>query len=435
MVRSTDRPVRAMVERYFQLFPDEAAKVLEGVGVRDVVRLLQSTNVAAAGRVLQRLTPDLAAEVLVTLDSDAFRGLMPTLEPVRAAALLARVEQDARAARLALLEPGHAREIQQLMAYAPDTAGSVMDPRVTTFRAEASVRDAMARLRAQRGRPVADIFVVDGEGRLAGALPLQELAVADPAVRIDALRLRTPVSVQATTSRAEVVEVFERGIGTTIPVVDFDGRPVGVIRNDALVRATEQEASADIQKMVGASTDERALSSAPFAVKRRLPWLQINLATAFLASAVVGLFEDTIAKYTALAVLMPVVAGQSGNTGMQALAVTLRGLALREIRLRHWPRVAMKELAVGAMNGVAVALVTAGAVYLWSDSAGLAGVIGTAMVGSMVIASISGASVPMVLSSLGLDPAQASSVVLTTVTDCGGFLSFLGLATVLSGFL
>jgi len=286
-----------------------------------------------------------------------------------------------------------------------------------------------------RGRPIDDVFVVDAGGQLIGALPLQEMAVADPAVRIDSLRLRTPVSVQALTSREEVVEVFERGIGTTIPVVDFAGHPVGVIRNDVLVKATEQEATADIQAMTGASRDERALSPAPFAVRRRLPWLQINLATAFAASAVVGLFEDTIAKYTALAVLLPVVAGQSGNTGMQALAVTLRGLALREIRLRHWPRVAIKELAAGAMNGVAVALVTSLGVYVWSDSIGLATVIGVAMIGSMVIASIAGASVPMVLTSLGLDPAQASAVVLTTVTDCGGFFSFLGLATVMSALL
>jgi magnesium transporter len=435
MSRATDRTIRALVERYFSDFPDEAAGFLERAPVRDVVHALESHSVPASGRVLQRLTPDIAAEALRELSDDGFRGLMRTLEPVRAAALLARLEPEVRDARLALLEPAEAREIVELMRYPPDTAGAVMDARVMAFRAEAPVREALAKLRALRGRPIADVFVVDDAGQLIGALPLQELAVADPGARIDSLRLRTPMSVQATSSREQVVEVFERGIGTTIPVVDHAGHPVGVIRNDALVAATEQEATADIQTMTGASKDERALSPAPFAVKRRLPWLQINLATAFLASAVVGLFEETIAQSTALAVLLPVVAGQSGNTGMQALAVTLRGLALREIRLRHWPRVAMKELAAGAMNGVAVALVTALGVYVWSDSTGLAVVIGSAMIGSMVIASISGASVPMILTSLGLDPAQASSVVLTTVTDCGGFFSFLGLATVLSGLL
>ncbi|MBI2537054.1 MAG: magnesium transporter [Gemmatimonadetes bacterium] len=434
MARS-DRAVRALLERYLQEFPDEAARELEQLPLREVVGLLQSHSAPVAGRALQQLTPDLAAEALAALAADPFRGLMRTLEPVRAASLLARLDADQRERRLALLEPAEAKEIRTLMSYPSGTAGAVMDARITTFRADATVKEALAKLRALRGRPIADVFVIGDDGRLIGAMPLQELAVADTGVRMDSLRLRVPVSVQATSSREEVVEVFQRGIGTTIPVVDYDGRPVGLIRNDVLVAATQQEATADLQKMVGASTEERALSSAPFAVKKRLPWLQINLATAFLASAVVGIFEDTIAKYTALAVLLPVVAGQSGNTGMQALAVTLRGLALREIRLRHWPRVAFKELGAGALNGVAVALVTALGVYLWSDSTGLAVVIGTAMVGSMVIASIAGASVPMLLTALGLDPAQASSVVLTTLTDCGGFFSFLGLATLMTALL
>jgi magnesium transporter len=434
MARS-DRAVRALLERYLQTFPDEAARELEHLPLRDVVGLLQSHSAPVAGRALQQLTPDLGAEALAALEADAFRGLMRTLEPVRAASLLARLDADKREQRLGLLEPADVKELRDLMAYPTETAGAVMDARITAFRSDATVKEALAKLRALPGRPIADVFVVDEEGRLAGAMPLQELAIADPAVRLDGLRLRVPVSVQATTSREEVVEVFQRGIGTTIPVVDFDGRPVGVIRNDVLVAAAQQEASADLQKMVGGSTDERALSPATFAVKRRLPWLQINLATAFLASAVVALFQGTIARYTALAVLMPVVAGQSGNTGMQSLAVTLRGLALREVRIRHWPRISLKEVAAGALNGIAVALVTAVGVYFWSHSLGLTLVIGVSMVGSMVIASVAGASVPMVLTALKQDPAQASSVILTTVTDCGGFFSFLGLATVLSRLL
>lgn len=434
MTRS-DRAVRALLERYLQTYPDEAARELEHLPLHDVVGVLQSHAAPVAGRALQQLTPDLGAEALGALEADAFRGLMRTLEPVRAASLLARLDADKREERLSLLEAADVNELRDLIAYPTGTAGAVMDARITTFRADATVKEALAKLRALRGRPIADVFVVGEDGRLAGAMPLQELAIADPAIRLDGLRLRVPVSVQATTSREEVVEVFQRGIGTTIPVVDFDGRPVGVIRNDVLVAAAQQEASADLQKMVGASTDERALSPASFAVKKRLPWLQINLATAFLASAVVALFQGTIAKYTALAVLMPVVAGQSGNTGMQSLAVTLRGLALREVRMRHWPRISLKEVAAGALNGVAVAVVTALGVYVWSHSLGLSLVIGVSMVGSMVIASVAGASVPMVLTALKQDPAQASSVILTTVTDCGGFFSFLGLATVLSRFL
>lgn len=431
----SDRAVHALLERYLDKFPDEAARALEHLQLRDVVDLLAAHAAPVSGRAVQQLTPDLGAEVLAALEPDAFRGLISTLEPVRAASLLARLDAGTRKERLALLDDRQASEIRDLMRYRPETAGAVMDARIATFRADATVKEALAKLRGQRGRPIADVFVVDDAGKLAGALPLQELAVADPGVRIDSLRLRVPVSVRATSPRDEVVEVFERGIGTTVPVVDFDDRPVGVIRNDVLVAAAQQEATADLQKMVGGSTEERALSPAPFAVRKRLPWLYINLATAFLASSVVALFQGTIARYTALAVLMPVVSGQSGNTGMQALAVTLRGLALREIRIRHWLRVGAKELVTGAVNGVAIAALTALGVYLWSHSWGMALVIGVSMVGSMVIASLAGASVPMVLTALRQDPAQASSVILTTVTDCSGFFSFLGLATVLSKLL
>jgi magnesium transporter len=187
--------------------------------------------------------------------------------------------------------------------------------------------------------------------------------------------------------------------------------------------------------MVGASRDERALSSSLFSVTKRLPWLQINLLTAFLAASVVGLFEGTIAKYTALAVLMPVVAGQSGNAGAQALAVTMRGLVLREISLRHWPKVLYKELKVGLLNGLAVAATTALGVYVWSRSLGLVVVISLSMVISMIVAGFAGAMVPITLQRIGFDIAQSSSIILTTFTDVVGFSSFLGIATLLSFML
>jgi magnesium transporter len=187
--------------------------------------------------------------------------------------------------------------------------------------------------------------------------------------------------------------------------------------------------------MVGASADERALSTPVFAVKRRLVWLHINLLTAFLAASVVGLFESTIAQFTALAILLPVVAGQSGNAGSQALAVTMRGLALKEISTLQWRAVLSKEVQIGIINGVALALTCGLGVWLWSQSSGLALVIAIAMLTAMVMAGISGALVPMILQRLGQDPATASSIILTTVTDVSGFLAFLGTATLLSGLL
>ena len=190
-----------------------------------------------------------------------------------------------------------------------------------------------------------------------------------------------------------------------------------------------------ILTMVGANRNERALSSVGFVVRKRLPWLSINLLTAFLAASVVGLFEGTIAKYTALAVLLPVVAGQSGNTGAQALAVTMRGLALQEIGTSQWLRVARKEVGAAFINGASIAVFTALGVLVWSSSEGLALVIGSSMIIAMVAAAFSGVIIPVILSSLGQDPAQSSSIILTTVTDVVGFFAFLGIATMLSSML
>src|SRR5438034_1035480 len=245
----------------------------------------------------------------------------------------------------------------------------------------------------------------------------------------------TPVGVHATANREEIVNYLTEQRVATLPVIDSDRRLVGVIRYRALVAAAEAEATMSMQTMVGVSKEERALSRVSFAVRQRLPWLEINLATAFLAAFVVGMFEGTIAKFTALAVLLPVVAGHSGNSGMQALAVTMRGLALREDRLSHWPRLIVKEAGVGILNGLAVASTTMVGVFIWSQSIGLTVVIGSAMILAMVMAGVSGAAIPLILKAFGQDPAQSSSIVLTTITDCSSFLSFLGLATILLRFL
>ena len=218
-------------------------------------------------------------------------------------------------------------------------------------------------------------------------------------------------------------------------MVDPGQRLLGVIRGTNAIETIKEDIAAEMQTMVGVSRDEQALSSSWFAVRKRQGWLQINLLTGFLAAAVVGLFESTIAQFTALAVLMPVAAGQSGNTGAQALAVTMRGLTLREITARHWFRVMFKEAGAGLFNGIAIALTCSLGVYLWSQSVGLALVIALAMIISMTIAGISGALVPICLQKLGQDPAQSSSIILTTITDIAGFMSFLGIATLLSALL
>lgn len=427
--------LRQLAQAALELYPSEAAVRLEQMRARDVADLLERQKPELAAQVLARLRADLASEVVEVLNAAAATRILAALEPARAAALISRLQDDARAARLAALDEKLSSELAALMSYPMGVAGSIMDPRVTSFRPDATPREALARIRALKNTAILTVYLIDTEGRLIGSVGIQDLAIAEPGVRLIEIAQSAPPRVLALAPHDEVIAIADEGRLSSIPVVDIGDRLVGVIRYADLLAATQRDATADIQTMVGVSKEERALSGALFAVRKRLPWLQINLATAFLAAAVVGLFEDTIARFTALAVLLPVVAGQSGNTGAQALAVTMRGLALREIGVRHWFRVARKELTVGAINGVAVAMVTSFGVLVWSRSPGLAAVIGSAMVFSMIIAGASGASVPMVLIKLRQDPAAASSIVLTTITDVIGFMTFLGFATLASSAL
>ena len=434
-VPSTHSAVEALNLRFLLDYPGEAARQLERMNIDAVAALLAQQPPHAVVPVWEQLTSDVEQAVIGLLPDPLVRHVISELEPALAVALLVRLEPELRAHCLSLLDPQVATELAKLMDYPADSAGQLMDPRVVVLRSELTAQEALTRLRALKRRDVQEFFLVDDDGRLEGRVQIQELALAEPGALLHAMRHRIAAVVNDIAPREEVVELLERSDITNLPVVDFSGRLVGVIRQSALVSAVQEEASLDIQTMVGVSKDERALSPAGFAVLKRLPWLQINLLTAFLAAAVVGLFEDTIAKFTALAVLLPVVAGQSGNAGAQALAVTMRGLVLREISLRHWPKVVFKEISVGFINGIAIAATTAVGVYIWSRSAGLVLVIVSAMVISMVAAGFAGALVPIVLSRLGQDPAQSSSIILTTVTDVVGFFSFLGIATLLSGML
>jgi len=353
----------------------------------------------------------------------------------RAAALLTMADAQSREAYLAQLPATTADELRAILSYPADSAGALMDPRVLLLRPDTTVHEALARIRALRRRGVRMLFVVNADNHLEGEVDIQDIATASGTTRLEEIQRPIRAVINAIAPQEEVVDLLDRYRLTDLPVVDAEERLIGVVRYRNLMAAAEDEATVAMQTMVGVSKDERALSNVSFAVRKRLPWLHINLATAFLAASVVGLFESTIAKYTALAVLLPVVAGQSGNTGAQALAVTMRGLALREIRVQQWPRAVFKEMSAGFWNGIAVAATTAMGVWVWSGSAGLAGVIGVSMILSMVIAGVFGAAIPLVLTAIGQDPAQSSTIVLTTITDVTGFFSFLGIATLFSSLL
>jgi magnesium transporter len=426
----------ALEERYLRDFPREAARRIEALPIGQAAALLAGHEASAIVPVFEQLTRYVQEALVERLPDPVAGALLSGMDPPLAAELLHALE-DAQRERCLRLMAGEARRlVEGLLGYAPDTAGRLMDPRVASFRADMTAAEALERMKSfRRTRALRELLLVDDGGSLVGRVDIQDLAIAAPETILERLAKPVQAAVLDVAPRQEVVQRIEQHRVSVLPVVNLHGRLLGVIHASALFAALQEETSLDIQTMVGAHKDERALSRVAFAVRKRLPWLQINLATAFLAAAVVGLFEDMIAKFTALAVLLPVVAGQSGNAGAQALAVTMRGLALREISVRQLPVVVLKEINVGLLNGIAVALVTALGVYAWSGSFGLVMVISVAMVVAMVVAGFSGALIPIALSRLGFDPAQSSTIVLTTVTDVVGFFSFLGTAVLLERYL
>ena len=309
--------------------------------------------------VWERLSPDIGKRLLPELSRAVAVETMQRLDPARLARLLAAFDEDEREELLTSVGERTEKEVRSLLQYPPDCAGAMMDTRLQLFRKTGTVADVRARLRQDRRPGRTGCFVVDPDNRLIGWVDMQEIALAEPDDRVGGLIQPVRVFVDPMATSEEVGEFLEQHPLADLAVVDVDGRLMGAIRHASVVEAELERASLGIQTMVGVSKDERATSTVPFAVRKRLPWLEINLVTAFVAAAVVGLFENTIAQYTALAVLLPVVAGQSGNTGAQALAVTMRGLALREIRVSQWFQVVFKEANVGLLNGVAVALTTA----------------------------------------------------------------------------
>jgi magnesium transporter len=421
----------ALREGYFLRYPKDAAHTLDGLPIEVIIGYLKELPIENARKIFFRLNADTVTQLLLKIDDPLFVNLFTKINTHKAARLLSRLESDHINRKLQLLPDIVSREIQDFLTYSEDSAGFIMDTTVIAFQSDSQVEDVLKRIRRIGNRNLTVAYVVDDSGKLLGKIPIHHIAISQPDQKLDSL-LVDALKVDAMASLEEVLEIIEKNELLQIPVIDINNHLLGVIRNDALLDSSKKEMTEDLLAMFGAGREEKALSKISLAVRKRLPWLQVNLATAFLASMVVGMFEETIAQITILAIFLPVVAGQSGNTGSQALAVTIRGLALKEIRISQWLKVARKEIAVGFINGVAVAITTGTVVYFWADSFGIAIVIGISMIISMLIAGFAGAIIPIGLKAIGQDPATSSSIILTTVTDICGFLSFLGLAAALS---
>jgi magnesium transporter len=421
----------SLVQSFIETHPEGAAHALEALEPGEAAHVLALLPAKVVGPVVERLTPYGAGAIFELLTGEQMQPLLAEMTLRQAALVLQHFEDEKRESALGQLPAAHAATLRELLRFSAETAGGIMEPQVTSIAVDLTAHEAIQVLRRAPRQTLYYLYVTDRDGKLVGILQMRDLLLAQPSDPVSALISHTLFTIPASMDREEVTTLMRQQRFLAVPVVDEDGRLLGVVRYDRALDTAQQEAFEDLQKLVGAGGDERALSPVSVVVRKRLPWLYVNLLTAFLASSVVGMFESTLAAMTALAVLLPIVSGQGGNSGSQTLAVMIRGLALREILPGSARRVLLKELFAAILNGVAIAVVTSAAVYLWSRNLGVSTVIGLAMVVNMALAGLAGASIPLALRRLGRDPAQSSSIFLTTVTDTVGFASFLGLAKLL----
>ena len=427
-----------LTNAYMVQYPAKAAREITRIPIQQAALLLAHQPIHVLVSLFNHIPAGISEKLLACFPDNVAMDLLAKLDVHMATSLLARLDAETRNGileKLAGTQNALAKEFLDLLEYPEDSAGRLMDPRIQMFSNLLTVEEVLLQLKIRHPKKMDALFVINREDQVMGTLDIADLILADAKSKVSSLARPVAFYLNTLDTKEDVIDQFEALKVAMLPVLNANDRVVGIIRDADVYQQAKEELAADMAVMVGASKDERALSSSWFAVRKRMPWLQINLLTAFAAAAVVGAFEGIIAQFTALAILLPVAAGQSGNAGAQALAVTMRGLTLKEITIRHWWQVFRKESMVGFMNGIAIAITCSIGVWIWSGSVGLALVMTLAMITSLTIACGSGALVPMILKKFGLDPAQSSSIVLTTVTDIAGFMSFLGIATLLSGML
>jgi magnesium transporter len=322
-------PLDALTRAFLLNYPRDAARKIETMVAEKSALLLRDQPTYVLLPVWANLSPGVADDLLLQLPDETVAALLTALAAGQCASLLSRFDLQRRERFLGLLDKTIAAELRELLEYPADTAGALMETNIVAFNANMTAAEALTQLRNQKRAELRYLFLLNDDLYLQGQVPIQRLALAEGTQTLESLSTPLIAVANALDPKSEIVEILEKFKIDVLPVIDGNDHFVGVIRGRNILSVLKQDMATDMQTMVGVSKDERALSSSWFAVKKRLPWLQINLLTAFLAAAVVGMFESTIAQYTALAILLPIAAGQSGNTGAQALAVTMRGLTLR----------------------------------------------------------------------------------------------------------
>ncbi len=424
--------------------PSDIAKILKEVyhedGFETFLSYLRKIPEEHLGEVLLELPEHLKDDALEALSVQKLADVVDELDSDDAADLIqdiAELDSQKEKEVLSNLDDEDVEDIKKLQLYEDDVAGSLMQTELFSAKLDEKIGDSIKRLKKLKEDGLDNIymvFLVDEFGYLIGSVPLEDVITFDfNKTYRDYLKenYKRVISLKATDSTDDVVKNFEDYDLIVMPITDIDGKLIGRITSDDIYDIIEERATEQIYKMAGVDDDTEDDREVGTITKKRAIWLGINLVTAILASFVIGLFDETIKAYVALAVLMPIVASMGGNAGTQSLTVMVRQLALQEINWHEAKAAIFREVAVSLLNGLIFAVVMGLVAYAWFGDYKLGIVIGSAMVINLLFAGLFGATIPLILKRLGIDPAVASSVLLTTVTDIVGFFAFLGLAKVI----
>ena len=424
--------------------PADVAQVLHALNDLDrhaVFAALARTDTELASASISELSLEAAVELLKTLPPEQIALVLQELASDDAALFIDEFPDDLKESVLDLMKVEASTDVQELLRFAEGTAGRIMTPDVFVLSEDLTVGEAIASVQsASRDvELVYYLYIVDDRNHLVGVLSLRQLLLVPPTTPIKKIMGTDVISVRTDKDQEDVARIVAQYNLLGVPVVDEENKLVGIVTVDDVLDVIREEATEDIYALSGVRSDENALSTPFRSVRLRMPWLLVNLATAILAASVVHAFENTIEKVVVLAALQSVIAGMGGNAATQTLAVIVRGLALGEVTWENGRRVFFKEITVGLFNGLANGIVAAIVVMIWFGLSPkmiiIGGIVAVSMVINLVIAGAAGTVVPLVLKRLKADPALASTVFVTTCTDVGGFLSFLGLATLLIKYL
>ena len=434
--RLRDKDRDALAALVVDAHPADLAGALRELELAEQVTVLRQLSRESAGTVLYEMDDGSRLALMEALDQSEVSRILDQMPPDEAADVVETLPEEQASRILHEMPPDEAEEIQELLQYGESTAGGIMTPEFIAVHEEMTVGQALDHVRKSVTREgVFYVYVVDDHDHLVGLVPLRRLITADPSTTVHVIRRTDVVSVTADTDQEEVARLVTKHHLLAVPVVDRNHRLLGTVTIDDVIDVIHEEATEDIHRLGGVSADETIFDPTSKVVRRRLFWLLVNLPTAVLAATVVGLFEPSIQALAALAVFMPIVAGMGGNAGIQTFTVIVRAMALGDLTLANTRKVLLREAVIGLANGVAAGTVAGLIAYFWKGDPLLGLILGVAMITNMLVAALAGTLVPVVLKMLRVDPAVATGVVVTTFTDCSGFLSFLGLATLLLRFL